>query len=267
MIGPEGKMFDPIHPKVAAKLLKVHLRTIFRKIRGGHLISINGRVDRNVILTAIADMDRSCSKAEAKHLLGVGSPTTITSWRSRSILETIYVLGEPRVLLSSIEEVKAMPTFDPQQGYGKKLLPYGHKIGLSLGTIPGETRGPWKSAHTKVVSVEEEPLVLYVPNSAKERRAIAHKRLVTLESAARFLGMSSVNGVKLLMRDRALKSISIGGRALLYAQSVLAQKTCMTEGGQDRKSTQVIKRPTTSGGNTKSSWLEERHWYKQAYGR
>lgn len=106
------------HPREVAKILGVHLRTVFRLVERGHLSLDRGRIVVNGNRGDTDTWNNSISQAQARKVFNVRQ-NTITSWINKGFLESVEVFGHTRVRNSSVERIK-------ETRNGRKFFaPYG----------------------------------------------------------------------------------------------------------------------------------------------
>lgn len=133
----EGDVIQGFHPKIVAKKLGLHLRTVFRMIERGNLRSVNGRVliTEKLIHQIRQDLRRSYTPSETRDKLGVAMGT-LRSWKKNlSELEYIHVFGSLRYLKSSVRILKAKMKSERPRGRFRFMdsdVDYRYRLYLSL---------------------------------------------------------------------------------------------------------------------------------------
>ncbi len=90
-----------LHPEEVAKLFGVHKRTIFRWIKRKHLKNVNGKVQMDGLQEKLSLWKNSVPRHEARKRLRV-RVWTLNTWISHGYLETVSVMGETRVITTSL---------------------------------------------------------------------------------------------------------------------------------------------------------------------
>lgn len=207
------------HPKIVAKKLRVHLRTVFRLIERGALEAENGRVliTERQIGQAREDLRRSYTPGETKALLGVSS-NTVRSWKEKlSTLEYIHVFGSLRYLKSSVPALKKKMRLERPHRRFRFMdsdVDYRHRLIRSL-CLRAETINQLiRDGDIPTLIVKKK---IVIPKMAAEKIETEWQGSCFRKCAARILGVPRECIQRLTAEGRIIEVSILGKRRILLS--------------------------------------------------
>ncbi|MSU45473.1 MAG: hypothetical protein EXS47_02495 [Candidatus Zambryskibacteria bacterium] len=221
MSKPKKADIQGFHPKIVARKLGVHLRTVFRMIRRGTLEAANGRVliTERQIKQAREDFQRSYTPGETRKVLGVSS-ATVRSWKEKlSILEYVHVFGSLRYLKNSVHALKKKMRSERPYGRFRFMdsdVDYRHRLIRSL-CLRAETINQFiRDGDIPTLIVKKK---IVIQKTVVEKIEAEWQGSCFRKCAARILGVPRERIPRLTAEGR-IKEVSILGKRRILLSSI-----------------------------------------------
>ncbi len=203
-----------LHPEVVKSMYGVHLRTIFRWVKKGHLASTAGRIHRSSIDATLQDWLSSVSKPVARKSLGV-TASTLQNWKDNGLIRAIVVMGEERIVTDSLSMAPK------EKKLGSRIKRRNHRSVCYMADLLHSAPCTIKKYLGTDIKTEVVDGVQMVPLDEVKRITTLINSSYTIKHAAEYLKKKE-SYVKLMISIGELESFNFLGRVRVRRSSLLA---------------------------------------------